>query len=287
MFYCAAKKSNSIAHIVPDGLSMTEKITRIKELIESLSAEELNSLASYLREKLPRHSLEDKWDISHYLILDAIARSQDITQRGVRGVIAEAVFASDILPKVHGWSAIELKGDHPFDFKIQRLADHRELTIQVKLQRTEKGKPLSRKIFGHGNYIVEVQKTRSGTKRKSKEEASPAPEKTRPYKFGDFDILAVNMQPSTGLWTRFMYTVSSWLIPRAGDKSLIEIMQPVNSQRSNFWTDSINECIEWCLSAEKRLVFDIEAAKLKQLAEREMNKQKRPSKPRDQARMNR
>src|SRR5205085_1739592 len=192
-----------------------------------------SALAGYLGSKLPRHSLEEKWGITSSLILDAIARAEDITQRGVRGVIAEAVFAADVLPSIVGWKGTEVKGNLPFDFKIQREADSREIRIQVKLQRTEGGKPLLRKVFGPETFVVEVQKTRSGTKRKRNEKVSDfnpnagaSPEKTRPYHFGDFDIIAVNMQPSAHDWTRFMYTVGSWLMPRAGNDKLIEIMQP-------------------------------------------------------------
>ena len=258
---------------------MDKKTENLKALIESLSPAELGGLASYLRGKLPKHPLEEKWRISHELILDAIYRSQDIVQRGVRGVVAEAVFDAKVAPTIKGWRTVRIVGDLPYDFKIQREQDEREITIQVKLQRkrTANGVPLARKIFGPDTFIVEVQKTRSGTKRKRPgnvvpETAPTAPEKTRPYQFGDFDIIAVNMQPSTGEWTRFMYTVGSWLMPRAGDKKLIEIMQPVSRNRSDVWTDNIEECIQWFLSGEQKLIFDMEDAKKKKLAEREMKK---------------
>src|SRR5690242_12373292 len=244
---------------------MSEKTDRIKKLIEGLSAAELQSLTSYLRSKLPRHPLEEKWLINSNVILDAIFRSQDIIQRGIRGVIAEAVFEAQILPTLMGWHPAPVTGDLPYDFAIRRESDRREARIQVKLQRTERGKPLMRRSYGPDMYIVEVQKTRSGTKRKPEQAVSPetaptAPEQTRPYQFGDFDILVVNMQPSTGEWTKFMYTVANWLIPRAGNKKLIEIMQPVSAKRSHVWTDDIGECIDWLLSGEKRLVFDVQAA---------------------------
>lgn len=253
---------------------MSEKTESVKRLIESLTPSELQSLASYLRSKLPRHALEDKWEISYELILDAIYRSQDIVQRGVRGVIAEAVFEAKVLPTIKGWRSAPVIGDLPYDFKIQRDSDKREIKIQVKLQRTQGGQPLMRAFFGPDTFIVEVQKTRSGTKRKQKGAVSPksaptAPEKTRPYQFGDFDIIAVNMQPSTRDWTRFMYTVGSWLMPRAGDKKLIEIMQPVSSKRSQVWTGNLDECIRWFLSGEKKLIFDMKAAKRTLLAERQ------------------
>jgi hypothetical protein len=98
------------------------------------------------------------------------------------------------------------------------------------------------------------------------------PQKTRPYQFGDFDIIAVNMQPSTRDWTRFMYTVGSWLMPRAKDKKLIEIMQPVSRNRSEFWTDNAEECIGWFMSGKKKLIFDVKAAQKELLAEREAKK---------------
>lgn len=254
---------------------MSERTTSVKLLIDSLTPSELQSLASYLRSKLPRHALEEKWAISYELILDAIYRSQDIVQRGVRGVIAEAVFVAEVLPTIKDWRSVPVVGDLPYDFKIQ--SGKREIKIQVKLQRTQTGAPLTRKFFGPDTFIVEVQKTRSGTKRKSKDAVLPksaptAPEKTRPYQFGDFDIIAVNMQPSTHDWTSFMYTVGSWLMPRAGDKKLIEIMQPVSRSPSQVWTDDIEVCIDWFLSKRKGLIFDMEAAKRKLLAEREAKK---------------
>ncbi len=262
---------------------MSEKTENVKALVESLTPDELQSLASYLRDKLPKHPLEGKWRISYELILDAIYRSQDIVQRGVRGVIAEAVFEAKVLPTIGGWQVVPVVGDLPYDFKIRGDSEKRDITIQVKLQRTQGGVALKRKTFGPDTFIVEVQKTRSGTKRKQKadalspETAPTAPEKTRPYQFGDFDIIAVNMQPSTGEWTRFMYTVGSWLMPRA-KKELIEIMQPVSSTRSDVWTNDIEECMHWFLSGEKRLIFDMEAAKRKKLAEREAKKLERKQK---------
>ena len=259
---------------------MSEKTDSVKRLVESLTTAELQTLASYLRSKLPKHALEEKWGITYELILDAIFRSQDIVQRGVRGVIAEAVFEAKVLPTIKGWRGLPVIGDLPYDFNIQRDSDKREIKIQVKLQRTQGGVPLTRSFFGPDTFIVEVQKTRSGTKRKKKEAVSPksaptAPEKTRPYQFGDFDIIAVNMQPATRDWTRFMYSVGNWLMPRAGDKKLIEIMQPVSGKRSEVWTDNIDECINWFLSGKKKVIFDIKVAKGKFSAEREAQKARR------------
>jgi len=85
------------------------------------------------------------------------------------------------------------------------------------------------------------------------------------------------MQPSTRDWTRFMYTLGSWLIPRGGDGSLMEIMQPVGRNRSDVWTDNIEECIQWFLSGEKKGVFNVQAAKDTLLQARAAKKAKRRS----------
>ena len=78
---------------------------------------------------------------------------------------------------------------------------------------------------------------------------------TRPYRFGDFDILAVNMHPSSGDWKSFRYTVASWLLPRASDKSLVEIFQPVAAIPDNVWADDLTTCLDWFESGEKRAVL--------------------------------
>ena|ERR1017187_7904183 len=139
---------------------MSERTESVKRLVDGLTSSELQALTPYLRSKIPRHALEDKWGISYELILDAIHRSQDIVQRGVRGVVAEAVFAAKILPPIGGWHSMPITGDQPYDFSIQRDSDGREIKIQVKLQRTQGGVPLRRASFGPDTFIVEVQKTR-------------------------------------------------------------------------------------------------------------------------------
>lgn len=65
-----------------------------------------------------------------------------------------------------------------------------------------------------------------------------------------------------------MYTVGPWLIPRSGDKSLIEIMQPVGAHRTDVWTDNIEECIQWVVSGRKEVIFDVESAKKELLEKR-------------------
>jgi hypothetical protein len=236
---------------------MSETIEAVKDFIDHCSEGERRTLSEYLRRRLPRHPLEERWDIDAETILTAIYRSPDLTQRGVRGILAEAVFERDILPSVEklGWHVLATpEGDLPYDFLLGREAQR--ATIQVKLQRTEQGQPKQYhpKRFARELYVVEVQKTRSGRKRRREptRARSSADESTRPYRFGDFDILAVNMQPTTHKWADFRYTVSSWLIPRGSNSRLIEIFQPVSLDPNEIWTDRLDVCLEWLRRGERR-----------------------------------
>lgn len=111
--------------------------------------------------------------------------------------------------------------------------------------------------------MVEVQKTRGGKKKIKKPlpgtgtvlETVDEVEDTRPYRFGEFDILAVNMHPSSGDWRNFRYTVASWLLPRAEDPALIEIFQPVAAVPNDVWTDDLSVCLDWYVSGVKRSVL--------------------------------
>ncbi|MDP2999811.1 MAG: hypothetical protein Q8N47_20145 [Bryobacterales bacterium] len=232
---------------------MSELTDRICELIDGSSEGERRLVLNYLRQRVPVHPLEQQWSTTAEAILTAIARSSDLTLRGIRGILAEATFAQAVLPELEsdGWKAVAIVGDQPYDFLLER-SDAR-VRIQVKLQRREAGVPkeyaarsrASLNCASETVYVVEVQKTRSGEKKG---------QKTRPYRFGDFDILAVNLQPSTGDWSRFIYTVGNWLLPRRQQRELIEIFQPVPNCPDEYWTDNLSRCIEWFLAGtEKRL----------------------------------
>jgi hypothetical protein len=77
----------------------------------------------------------------------------------------------------------------------------------------------------------------------------------RENRFGDFDILAVNLHPATGSWERFAFTVGSWLLPRAKEPLLIEIFQPVPITPDEFWTDDLGRCIEWFLAGTQKRLY--------------------------------
>jgi hypothetical protein len=233
---------------------MSELTDEACRLITRASEDERRIILAYLRERVPLHALETEWGTTAEEILTAIARSSDLTLRGIRGILAEATFEKRTLAEIEhdGWAASKIVGDKPYDFLIQRGQAH--VRIQVKLQRKERDEPKEYPARSRAAlkcppgtiYVVEVQKTRSGQR---------GGEKTRPYRFGDFDILAVNLHPTTGRWERFAFTVGSWLLPRAKEPNLIEIFQPVPTTPDEYWTHDLGCCIEWFLSGTAKSLY--------------------------------
>lgn len=206
-------------------------------LLRSGSPEDRKAVFDYLRDEFALHPLELKFGVRAEVICEAIARASDLTQRGIRGVIAEAVFVQQVLPKSlegTGWREVADfdAADAPFDALIERGGTR--VRVQVKNQRSEKGVPKEL----DGCYVVEVQKTRSG-KRKG--------EDTRPYKFVDFDLIAVCTWPSSKDWTRFTYSLTSNLVARTPttNKLLIEVMQRIpKSGEGKGWSLNLPEKLE-------------------------------------------
>ena len=217
---------------------MTKK-SEVLKLLEKCSHEERREIFTHLRSEFPIHRLEADLHTTAEVILEAVFRSPDLTQRGVKGIIAEAVFLVKVLQKLPGSKVIDVT-DNAYDFLVKDEIG--STSIQVKMQRRLRGMPYIRK----GKYVVETQRTRTG-----RDAAGGA---TRPYRFGDFDILAVSMHASTNDWTRFMYTVGSWLIPRTYDIGLIAVFQPVAIKPNDDWTDDLETCISWFRSGIKRRI---------------------------------
>lgn len=148
--------------------------------------------------------------------------------RGIRGLIGEATFVLEIAPLLSGWKSLPLVGDHPYDAILKKGSI--AVKVQVKMQRREKGAAWIRNKAA----VVEVQRTRGGTR---------DGKATRPYRFGEFDILAVCMEPSHERWNSFHYIPERWLIPREDDAALIKIIQPVALEPDQIWTNDFNEVV--------------------------------------------
>ncbi len=220
---------------------MYTKKDEVIRLLEVCTEEERLEVFQYLRKTIPIHAIEAKLNTQAEVILEAIDRASDLTLRGIRGIIAEAAFLVEVLGKLEGWKDVTPPGDAAFDFLIEDAISR--VSIQVKMQRKERGQPKVR----NGKYVVETQRTRGG-----KHQATGLP--TRPYRFVEFDILAVSMHPSTNDWNTFMYTLGAWLRPRPAAPELIEVFQPISQTVNEDWTDKLSTCISWLRSGKKRTI---------------------------------
>src|SRR2546423_9061116 len=109
----------------------------ILRLLGQCSAEERFEVFKQLRREFPIHRLEADLNAQAEVILEAMARSSDLTMRGIRGIIAEAAFLVDVLQGLKEWNMIEIIGDAPYDFLIEDALG--QVRIQVKMQRRQKG----------------------------------------------------------------------------------------------------------------------------------------------------
>lgn len=219
----------------------TREVDRIKSILDRCDAATRRDLFNHLKSLEPPHPVESLLNVNSEVILEALNRASELTMRMFRGVIAEAAFDLYIARHLEGTTSHPIEGNPPYDF---RLSDEfGSVNIQVKLQRSLGGKP----YVSSGDFVVETQRTRGGKRRAG--EGS-----TRPYRFGEFDILAVCMQPSSGRWDKYRYTVARWLRPHPTDARSIATLQAVASEPNEDWTDDYLHCLEWFRSGIEKTV---------------------------------
>jgi hypothetical protein len=222
------------------------EIEELLLLMNQMSEVQKREVLARLREELPIHPLEADWNVSAEVILEAISRATDLTQRGVRGVIAEAIYVIDILPNVKGWTPFEAVGDSAYDAIMKRDLDGVKVSIQVKMQRKKAQRPMMAnegyRDLPSDQYCVEVQRTRGGK--------TTSGDDTRPYRFGEFDLISVCMEPSTGDWHRFMSSPASRLGPDPRNKSIIRKFQAVPRESSGYWTENLAQALEAAAEAK-------------------------------------
>jgi hypothetical protein len=212
----------------------------IRELLSQCGAEEQEMLFRELRQHHLIHEYERVIGAPAEMILEAVHRAPELTRRMLRGVVADAAFRTAVVPALEllGWRDVTPEGNFAYDYKLD--GGRGAVTVQVKLQRSEKGEPVVRdgQHYGYPGHVftVETQKTRTGSDGDG--------QKTRPYRYGEFDILAVSMQPSTGKWDRFMYTLDRWLLVGKTDGEMATI-QPVAMAPNEFWTDNFATAAAW------------------------------------------
>lgn len=224
----------------------------VLQLIDQLPDAEKRSVLRHIRRSVPLHPMEERLKASAETILEAISRSSDLTIRGIEGIIAEATFALEVLPELTNWRELPIMGHQPYDFLLTDGSDDQAVRLQVKMQRRREHRPLmaneveKRRRWRSDYFVVEVQRTRGG------EDSSGA--QTRPYRFNEFDLLAVSLGPSRGRWREFMYAPSRWLIPDPSDGSLILKYQPVPPLRNADWTNDFAEAVAWFRSGGSRMI---------------------------------
>lgn len=216
-------------------------IEEIIQRIKSCDKEEKQRIFHEIRDSILIHELEEKFHVRAEVILGAIDRASDLTQRGVRGLIAETAFVIDIIPTLQGWHDESPIGDLSYDACLCR--DEHRIRVQVKMQRRIRGEPMRRE----GAYCVEVQRTRNG----QKDGVS-----TRPYRHSEFDLLAVCMAASTGNWHAFMYVPTTALQADRRDTSVIQTLQTVPEYPGTAegpWTSDLNIALERLIASKSSL----------------------------------
>ena len=215
-------------------------VETIRQLLAQCSSEEQAEVFRELRTQHVIHEFEAIIGAPAEMILEAVHRAPELTRRMLRGVIADAAFRQfAVLPlSALGWRDVTPVGNFAYDYKLEDAVG--QVTLQVKLQRSARGEPVlkagERYGFSEAVHMVETQKTRTGTDGEDKQ--------TRPYRYGEFDILAVSVQPSTLKWDRYLYTLGRWLLPgrNAGEMATL---QPVAMGQNEFWTADFNTAAQW------------------------------------------
>lgn len=229
---------------------MDKQVEEILNLLYKCTSRQRETIFRELRKEFNIHPLEAKLVTQAEIILEAINKDDTgLTFRMMKGVIAEAAFEIEVVSKLTSWINITPEGDLPYDYLLKDSVG--SVSVQVKLQRSKQFKPMlaneAYRRFSSSLFVAETQKTRGGID-------ATTNESTRPYKYGEFDILAVSMQPSTGSWSSFMYTVSNWLIPIEQDKAKMLKFQPVSPFVNDDWTDDFDICVNWLRQKTKKTI---------------------------------
>jgi len=116
-------------------------VSGVKEILAGAPDQDQSAVFEWLRETRKIHPLEDEFDAPAEVILEAVSRSSDLTKRGVRGVIAEAIFKVEVVDKLENWHDVTPDGDYPYDFLLTN--GKHEVSIQLKMQRLKAQRPMT------------------------------------------------------------------------------------------------------------------------------------------------
>lgn len=167
----------------------TDTVDAIRALLRQCTEEQRALIFRELRYECQIHPYESIVGAPAEMILEAVYRAPELTRRMLRGVIADAAFRTFVVPTLieRGWRDVTPEGNFPYDYALDD--GHGPVTVQVKLQRSARGKPVERDGTRYGLsssvFLAETQRTRTGT--------DGDDNRTRPYRYGEFDLLAVSM----------------------------------------------------------------------------------------------
>jgi excisionase family DNA binding protein len=233
----------------PKSSKEMKELDRILKALASCSPETRQEVFQRLKAEFPIHPLESKLGAPAEVILEAIDRAGPLTLRGIRGVLAESAFEISVVKRLMEWESLPTPSDPPYDYLLDD--GHGAIKVQVKLQRKRAGRPMMAnegyRRLSSQMFVVETQRTRGGKDLKTGED-------TRPYRFGEFDILVVATEPSTQRWDTFLYTVSRRLIPIPDYPHLLLKFQPVPGAPNEDWTDSFERCVGWFRSGLNKTI---------------------------------
>jgi hypothetical protein len=81
----------------------TDPASQIREILGACNPEQRNEIVRLLRIEYRLHRIEQEWNTSAEVVLEALARSSELTQRMFKGILAEAAFKVEIIDQLAGW----------------------------------------------------------------------------------------------------------------------------------------------------------------------------------------
>lgn len=161
--------------------------------------------------------LDQQLHLSPLVLIKALSFANPFAIRTIRSVISEYYLYEYLLQQKYNF--LPVHQNDPFDFAVQKN-NNQIIKIQLKLQRQQRGTPIDK---------VEVQRARNGFDKNGN--------KTRPYQFCDFDVLAVCLEPSTKNWTDFVFIKSENLKADKNNPNNINKMQKIDLNNKNWFFD--------------------------------------------------
>lgn len=110
----------------------TDAANQIRAILDACTAQQRGDIMKMLRSQYPTHAIEREWNTSAEVVLEALARSDPLTRRMFKGILAEAACKIEVIDKLDGWRDVTPPGGNfAYDFAVQR--DGLTVTVQAKL----------------------------------------------------------------------------------------------------------------------------------------------------------